>query len=553
MRARSASRLHRPCGVVLGLVLGAFGCDADRQLRVSQPWEGDGAGGQGGSAIPARFKPLVDTITVEQQQLAAPGVAIAIIEKGQVTFARGFGTKRPGDGDPVLATTLFRLASNTKKHTTVGLLRLVEQGLVALAEPVTSYVPDFRFAFGPSWAQGIAVEDLLTHTSAMVDWLDVDSPQTGDDALSEHFTGGWFTQHGYVMAPAGAVFNYSNPNFMVAGLVIERTTGQPYRQYMSEQVYAPLGMTRTFFLPAEVLADGDYAWGRTDDAWTPNPSGQPMVVGPDSYDNGWGRPCAYAFSSVLDEAQFLLFLRNGAPNVLGDELRQAMQAPHESTETLLDLETYGYGLFVDRGVFLDGGASFYDVVRITHHGALPGYSSDFEFFPGLDFGFITLASSDGAYFDRSLGVALETLCDLPEPAVPPDLSPSPSSYGAYLGEYFDPFSVGRILVTQQGDELRFDMPALDHANVPYDPVLYPVAPNNFYENIAGIVGLVTFVLDGHGQARYYRTHGFVGRRVLPEDSAEQPQPRRSPEQLLRQLRAAQDERSTPMLSARRRD
>ena len=402
-------------------------------------------------------------------------------------------------------------------------------------------MPGFRFALDASWAPGITVAELLTHTSAMVDWLDVAASETDDAALAEHFEGGWFSEHGYLMAPAGAMYNYSNPSFMVAGLVIETMSGEPYRQYMAEHVYAPLGMARTLFLPADVLGDGDYAWGLTNDAWTAAPTGAPMVVGPDSYDNGWARPCAYAFSSVLDEAAFLRFLRDGDRALLGDGLRQAMQSPQESTETVLDVESYGYGLFVDRGVFLDAGASFYDIVRVMHPGALPGYSSDFELFPGLDFGFITLANGDGAYFNRSLEVALETLADLPAPTTPPDLATHPASYGAYVGEYFDPFLVGTIVVSAQGEQLRIALPALDQAGIPYDPVLVPVTPNNFYQSIAGFVSLVTFILDGQGQARYYRTHELVGRRIALHGTGEHPLPRLGPDVLLRRLRATPPE------------
>jgi CubicO group peptidase (beta-lactamase class C family) len=528
-------------GLGLALALGVAGCGLDEPSHSSLVAASARGGGHGGGEIPPRFQPLVDALLSEQQQLAVPGVAVAIVEHGQVTFARGFGTKHPGEDEPVLPTTLFRIASNTKKHTAVGLLQLVGQGLVDLGEPVTSYAPGFRFALDASWAPAITVEHLLTHTAAMPDWLDVASSETDDAALAEHFEGGWFTEHGYVMAPAGAMYDYSNPSFMVAGLVIESVTGEPYRQYMSGHVYGPLGMARTLFLPSEVLADGDFAWGLTNDAWTPAPTGASMVVGPDSYDNGWGRPCAYAFSSVLDEAKLLRFLRDGDPALLDDELRQTMQSPHVSTETMLDLESYGYGLFVDRGVFLDSGARFYDVVRVMHPGALPGYSSDFELFPGLDFGFITLANGDGAYFHHSLEVALATLTELPAPTAPPDLSTLPASYGAYVGEYFDPFLVGRIVVSQQGEELHLALPVLDYVGMPYDPVLHPVAPNNFYQNIDGFVSLVTFILDGQGQGRYYRTHDLVGRRVVVQSREAEPWPRLGPAELLRRLRAAPPE------------
>lgn len=89
---------------------------------------------------------------------------------------------------------------------------------------------------------------------------------------------------------------------------------------MRERVFAPLGMTRTFFRPSEVEADGDFAWGKS----SYDPSG---VIAPDTYENPWARPAGYAFSSVRDLADFARFLLQGQDDVLGSAQRQAMMSP----------------------------------------------------------------------------------------------------------------------------------------------------------------------------------------------------------------------------------
>ena len=461
------------------------------------PPEGGAAGadaGQGGSDE-ARFQPLVDAVEAERQQLGASGVALAIVEHGQVTFARGFGPKHAGTDDPVLPTTLFMIASNTKKHTTVALLQLVEQGLVDFAEPVTDIDPAFDFALEPGVTSSIVVQNLLTHESAMADlW--------GNNHLSvATFLHDWYAQNGHLLAPPGAMWNYSNPPFVLAGHLIEALTGQSYPDYMRQHVYGPLGMARTVFRAEDAMADGDVAWPGFS-----VPTMSPCV------EDCWAGPAAGAYSSVLDEALFMRFLREGDLTVLGSELQQAMQQPQVSTHQVLDLISYGYGLFVRRGLFLDDGATFYDLVALQHHGRLvsPNYLSDFWYFPDLDFGFITMAVGSSNYFDHSLEVALETLCDLPAPATPPDLTVDSATFGAYVGEYFDPFEVGTIFVTQQADELRVTMPALDQAGVAYDPVLVPTVPDNFELTLAGAVVPVTFILDAQGVGRYFRTRQFVG-------------------------------------------
>ena len=115
--------------------------------------------------------------------------------------------------------------------------------------------------------------------------------------------------------------NYSNPNFYLAGLALERASGVTYRQAIALQPRGPpLGMERTFFLPSEVIADGNFS-----DGASTNEAGGPWDVTPDAYDNAWLRPAGYAFSSVVDYAKFVQFLYAGNQSVLSDTERQAMQ------------------------------------------------------------------------------------------------------------------------------------------------------------------------------------------------------------------------------------
>lgn len=467
------------------------------------------AGVDAGDAIDPRYQPLVDTIVDELDDLGAPGMAVAIVEGGEVTFAHGFGTKHPDEDDPVLPTTLFRIGSVTKMITATGVLQQVAAGAVDLDAPVTDYLPDFALAGDETWAPSITVEHTLTHASAMRDYLVIDTPvtQQNDGALYDYLHGS-FANLVYLMAPAGRMWNYSNPNFYLAGLINEVAADEYYAAYLDEHVFSPLGMDRTFFDPDDVLADGDYAYGDT----THWQTGEPFVAAPDAYDNYWARPAGYAFSSVLDLARMLGFLRAGDEAVLDDELRQAMVAPQIDTERFLDLSHYGYGVMVSQGFFM--GSDWYDEPLISHGGAINGFAADLYYFPGCDLGYVTLANTDGAYFDHALLTAFETLCELPSgPAEPPDLEMGPEDYDTYAGEYLDELNVGAIVVTHAGDELLVSMPLLDDYGYSYDEVLAPSSPNNFYLTIEGYPSLTTFLLDGDGQAEYFRTRAFVGARV----------------------------------------
>jgi CubicO group peptidase (beta-lactamase class C family) len=488
-------------GAVL-VVLASAGCDDN-----------------GSGEVPQRFAPLAQAVEAERVSLGAPGVAVAVVEKGHVTFAKGFGSKDPtaAAGPPVEATTLFRIGSTQKALTAIALLQTVQAGNVDLDRPITSYLPGFHLSQTPELVSQITPRHLLTHTSGIHDYLEIAAPagETTDAALAGFLTGR-YADIGYVQSPPGAFFAYSNPGYMLAGLIAETVTGTPYRQLVHDRVLAMLGMKRTFFLPSEVIADGDYALGRTCDpagnANCANPPGIGPIVHPDTYDNPWGRPAGYAWSSVLDMAKLAAFLVHGDERVLGGDLAAAMTSPQVPMRETGGLTSYGYGVASSPGIRIASSQTqvdYYMLTMIFHDGALPGYSANMSCLPEPDFCFITLASGDGAFFTTSLVTAIQTLVDLPAPSTAPDLAPRLDRLDAYAGSYVDPFVLGTIQITRMGDSLSAFVPTLDPTNpIPLTPTLV--------DNFAAADGTpVTFIPDASGTFTYLYSRPFVAVRQAP--------------------------------------
>jgi len=452
----------------------------------------------------ALYDPIVDAFESELAVLGAPGAAFAVLEQGEVTCAAGFGTRTPGEDDPVRSTTLFRIGSVTKMLTAAALLQQVEGGAVDLEESVEEYVPYFSFPGHPGWTADMTVQHTVEQSSGMYDYVEIDG-YYDPDALSWFFDE-VYGEYLYLMAPPGRFYNYSNPNFMLAGLIVEEASGQYYADTMDEYVFGPLGMDRTFFDGDEVIADGDYAVGVTYD-WTGQTTDL-VEAGPDSYDNTWGRPAGFAWSSVHDLAAFTDFLMAGDPAVLADEWREAMTTPQICTEEFLDLGHYGYGVFVYDGFYM--GYDFYELPLATHGGAISGFSADVYFVPEQQVGIATLASTDGAYFGSTVATALMTLVDLPAPTSGPDLTVDPETYDELAGTYHDEYGVGEIIVERQGDTLTVSLPDMELHGYEYDPELYPSSPDNFVLYIFDTALLVTFIRDADGDAEYFRTRYFVG-------------------------------------------
>ena len=235
----------------------------------------------------------------------------------------------------------------TKALTATALLGLVQSGAVSLDATLISVVPDVAITGGQRPRR---VDDPAAPVAPVGSLrLGVIDGPTDDGALSQFLTSPSFAANEYFMDPPGTFYNYANPNFSLAGLALERAGGVSYRQAVADRVLSPLGMTRTFFLPSEVIADGDFSDGASTTS-----TGDPWDVKPDAYDNAWFRPAGYAFSSVLDYANSCSSSTPGMRRSSRTLERDTMQTPQVNMLDIggveADIESYGLGL-VSTGSF----------------------------------------------------------------------------------------------------------------------------------------------------------------------------------------------------------
>jgi CubicO group peptidase (beta-lactamase class C family) len=466
--------------------------------------------GSGDAPIPAKYQAFASAFDQERQQLGVPGASVALIEHDEVTFAHGFGTKGPNSQEPVGAKTLFRIGSMTKALTATALLGLVQSGAVSLDATLTSLVPDVAISDAIDLST-LTVRQLLSHQSGLYDYLVVSGP-TDDAALSQFLTSHDYAANEYFMDPPGTFYNYSNPDYYLAGLVLERAGGVPYRQAVAERVLSPLGMSRTFFLPAEVIADGDFSNGKSTAS-----DGSLWDVRPDSYDNSWARPAGFAFSSVVDYAKFVQFLAAGNGTVLADPQREAMQSPQvnmlDPGGVEADIQSYGFGLVVDREFQV--GNSAYVTKLVWHDGAIPGFTSFFCFLPSTGSGIVWFANADDVEFTTSIVLALQSFAGLTNPTTtpPPGVAVDTSLFPSYAGTYDDTNGIGLVTVTASAGTLSIDIPSFDAVNTPYDQVLRPTSMDNFVVTVQGSQIPLTFIADSTGNYMWIRTRIAVGKRV----------------------------------------
>jgi CubicO group peptidase (beta-lactamase class C family) len=162
--------------------------------------------------------------------------------------AQGFGVTNVDHPLPVTDTTLFQIGSITKTFTGTLVMRLVEEGKIDLDAPLQGYVPEFRVVDEGASTQA-TMRHLLTHTGGWEGDLFLETGP-GDDALANYVAAmAELTQ----LVPIGTHFSYNNAGFALAGLVIERVTGQTYEAALQSMVLDPLGLEHTFLEPSDAM------------------------------------------------------------------------------------------------------------------------------------------------------------------------------------------------------------------------------------------------------------------------------------------------------------
>jgi serine-type D-Ala-D-Ala carboxypeptidase len=208
-------------------------------------------------------------ITKGIEEKKMPGCVIAFGRKNKLAWLKAYGNKRvEWEGEPAEAMnvdTVFDLASLTKPiATATSVMLLIEQGKVKLDEPVMTYLPKFADTGDEKVDEekrGVTVRHLLVHTAGLI----------ADNPLGDY-------EHGVEEArerlmklklrtPAGENFVYSDVNFLTLGLLIEKMSGENVHGFSQAQIFKPLGMNETTYVPGEELKKRSAPTQRRKDAW----------------------------------------------------------------------------------------------------------------------------------------------------------------------------------------------------------------------------------------------------------------------------------------------
>jgi D-alanyl-D-alanine carboxypeptidase len=335
-------------------------------------------GGQGCAALPASNQPngslgaLVDAaVASEMKSAGMPGITVAIAKDGRLLYAQGYGYADLSTCQPMLADAEMQIGSLTKQFTAAAVLQLQKAGQVDIDRTVVSYLPAYAFD------SRITLRMLLNQTSGLQDYLYFPSlQQYGASGAAESVALNAIVQAPLLFTP-GSAYYYSNSNYFILGSVIEAVTSQTYADYLQANVFAPAGLTNTFYT-------------------RPSPSASPYVPGPSGpVAGGIPDPSAYfaagaLWSNVQDLAMWDAALLDGkvvAPELLKLLITPAA-VPYFQRSNPSD---YGMGWVVGSTV---AGHQF-----VWHNGQTVSYTS-----------------FNGVFVDDGFSVTILTNYSVPEPA-----------------------------------------------------------------------------------------------------------------------------------------
>ncbi|GAA4795736.1 serine hydrolase domain-containing protein [Streptomyces ziwulingensis] len=347
--------------------------------------------------LPTTRRALLHRIAAAQSEGRAPSLAAAVVRGGRTVW---HGARTSVAGPAPDEEVQYRIGSITKTFTAVLVLRLREEGLVDLGDPLEKHLP------GTGAGEATLVE-LLAHTGGLAaespaPWWERTPgslrPELAD-VLGER----------PLLHPAGRRHHYSNPGYTLLGALVEKVRGASWEEVLRREVLDPLGLSRTGVRPRAPHADG----------WAVHPWADVLLAEPVE-DLGRMAPAGQLWSTTGDLARFAVFLMGGDDQVLSAESVREMRVPAApaAAADVADGSAYGLGLQIQQR---DGR------LLVGHSGSLPGFLANLTLAVDDDVAAVVLANCTSGPPLGAVGADLVRIVAEAEPRIPGPWRPLPEA------------------------------------------------------------------------------------------------------------------------------
>jgi CubicO group peptidase (beta-lactamase class C family) len=470
----------------------------------------------------------------------APGVAVGIVVKDKLVFAKGYGYRDYGKKLPFTPTTLCQIASNTKLFTAVAAGMLVEEGKLTWDKPVREKVPAIEF-YNDELNNNVTLRDMLSHRTGITRhdliWY------KGDLSRKELFERIKYMEP---KEPLRQTFLYNNLMYAAAGYLIQLQSGKTWEDFVRERIFQPLGMNASVYSVADMLKQDDHGV-----PFTEKRDSMELYQIPYYEDTAGVAPCGAIISNIQEMSHWLIALMNEGkyegkqvlpPNVLKATLEPAIALPNTMAEVR------GYWELLNSAYGMGRDTASYRGHLVTYHGGdLDGFHSQVSFMPRERIGVIVFVIGDHCaslnntvswnVYERLLGLdrtpwserllairlkakkaGTEARAKAGEDRVPNTQASHPLA--DYVGEYEHP-AYGVLRIGMKDQQLQFDFHKIqlpltrfhyDRFDTPDDEI-YGKWSVNFITNPQGDVATAVMSLD-EAEASFTRRPQTLEPRLL---------------------------------------
>ena len=313
--------------------------------------------------ITGEFSERIDKLFAQWDRDRSPGATLAVYYQGRVIHQRGYGVANIEDDVPFTADTILRLGSTSKHLCATCILLLENDGDLGLDDDIRLYVPEM-----PDYGHVITLRHLLTMTSGLWDGINIllfAGLNTESLVSRQQFLQMYPAQNQLMFNP-GDDCTYSNTNYSLLSLVIERVSGMSLAEFMRSRIFEPLAMDSTRLTPHMGTTILNKARGYVPTAEGGFETGYMTI----ELDGNGGID-----SSINDMLKWLANYRDD--RFFGPAYRQRLEAENQLNDGRLLEYRLGINVVDYRGM---------EAVR--HAGGMPGYLCDFVFFPRADLGIV---------------------------------------------------------------------------------------------------------------------------------------------------------------------
>ncbi|MEK4302478.1 serine hydrolase domain-containing protein [Oceanobacillus sp. FSL K6-0251] len=344
------------------------------------------------------FKFFEGLIDEAREQYFAPGVVVNLISNGEVAYSKSFGYAEMDNVDkPITAETIFPIMSITKSFTATAIMQLVQEGLLALDDPISLHLPYFH-THDDAVTEQITIKQLLSHTAGFPGdfWIaslqdrnllslikqapeyELIVQQFPEETLNkiknrEDVTR-YFSNANLLFEP-GQGWSYCTDTYVIAADILEKITSQSWEEYIQENIFKRLDLKKTFTDPNRMNNESDVTHYYMKHISSVMELATPI--------NQICAPAGFIYSNVNDVSKyFIAHMKSDQSPLLHTDSLATMQAMIADREENL---SYGLGWKIRK---------VNDSKVIEHAGGYPGMASYASLNPSEGFGIVIFANSD---------------------------------------------------------------------------------------------------------------------------------------------------------------